>query len=409
MLFGPLLLHWRLTISSLENLSFRRKFNNPTMAGVETRMEILLENHHRRWGAWFVQVHDRIRLVDQDSTADASEIQLAVPFVFGSSVAKIPFTWDIARRGIYEMGPLYVESRFPFGLIRARRILRERESILVCPQLGKLTPQWRRVIESDHHGLSGSFSRQGRSEGDYYAMRQWRSGDSTRWIHWRTTARLGELMVRQYEQQRDRAVGIVLDLSELTDKIRNADLPEQNHHAVVVEIAVSMVATIVNDLCSRNGSYFSLTIAGENAVHFSATPSQNVTRAVLESLAVVRPGNGEVLRDSFQWLSHEGQQGMTVVIVSTRSKQQALTQLDQTSNSVTNMSQQGWSLQDALWIDCQNHLDVARFYQPFETGSTTTPTDQTTEQIDGDKNPLEKSKSQNPAVEMSLATEEAGQ
>ena len=409
MLFGPLLLHWRLTISSLENLSFRRKFNNPTMAGVETRMEILLENHHRRWGAWFVQVHDRIRLVDQDSTADASEIQLAVPFVFGSSVAKIPFTWDIARRGIYEMGPLYVESRFPFGLIRARRTLRERESIIVCPQLGKLTPQWRRVIESDHHGLSGSFSRQGRSEGDYYAMRQWRSGDSTRWIHWRTTARLGELMVRQYEQQRDRAVGIVLDLSELIDEVRNADLPEQNHHAMVVEIAVSMVATIVNDLCSRNGSYFSLTIAGESAVHFSATPSQNVTRAVLESLAVVRPGNGEVLRESFQWLSHEGQQGMTVVIVSTRSKQQALTQLDQTSNSVTNMSQQGWSLQDALWIDCQNHLDVARFYQPFETGSTTTPTDQTTEQIDGDKNPLEKSKSQNPAVEMSLATEEAGQ
>ena len=409
MLFGPLLLHWRLTISSLENLSFRRKFNNPTTAGVETRMEILLENHHRRWGAWFVQVHDRIRLVDQDSTADASEIQLAVPFVFGSSMAKIPFTWDIARRGIYEMGPLYVESRFPFGLIRARRTLRERESIIVCPQLGKLTPQWRRVIESDHHGLSGSFSRQGRSEGDYYAMRQWRSGDSTRWIHWRTTARLGELMVRQYEQQRDRAVGIVLDLSELTDEIRNADLPDQNHRAVVVEIAVSMVATIVNDLCSRNGSYFSLTIAGENAVHFSATPSQNVTRAVLESLAVVRPGNGEVLRDSFQWLSHEGQQGMTVVIVSTRSKQQALTQLDQTSNSVTNMSQQGWSLQDALWIDCQNHLDVARFYQPFETASTTTPTDQTTEQTERDNNPLEKSKSQNPAAEMSLATEEASQ
>jgi uncharacterized protein (DUF58 family) len=409
MLFGPLLLHWRLTISSLENLSFRRKFNNPTMAGVETRMEILLKNHHRRWGAWFVQVHDRIRLVDQDSTADASEIQLAVPFVFASSVAKIPFTWDIAQRGIYEMGPLYVESRFPFGLIRARRTLRERESIIVCPQLGKLTPQWRRVIESDHHGLSGSFSRQGRSEGDYYAMRQWRSGDSTRWIHWRTTARLGELMVRQYEQQRDRAVGIVLDLSELTDEIRNADLPEQNHHAVVVEIAVSMVATIVNDLCSRNGSYFSLTIAGENAVHFSATPSQNVTRAVLESLAVVRPGNGQVLRDSFQWLSHEGQQGMTVVIVSTRSKQQALAQLDQTGNSVTNVSQQGWSLQDALWIDCQNQLEVARFYQPFETASTTTLTDQTTEQIEGEKNPLEESESQNPAAETSLATEEARQ
>jgi uncharacterized protein (DUF58 family) len=405
MLFGPLLLHWRLTISSLENLSFRRKFNNPTMAGVETRMEILLENHHRRWGAWFVQVHDRIRLVNQDSTADASEIQLAVPFVFGRSVAKIPFTWDIAQRGIYEMGPLYIESRFPFGLIRARRTLRERESIIVCPQLGRLTPQWRRVIESDHHGLSGSFSRQGRSEGDYYAMRQWRSGDSTRWIHWRTTARLGKLMVRQYEQQRDRAVGIVLDLSELTDEIQNADLNKQHQHAVVIEIAVSMVATIVNDLCSRNGSYFNLTIAGTNASHFSATPSQNVTRAVLESLAVINPGNGVALHDSFQWLSHEGQQGMTVVIVSTRSKQQAITQLDQISNSVTNVTQQGWSLQDALWIDCQDHLEVDRFFQPFET-TNTTPTEQSSGQDDGQGDPLIQPELPNVEAEMGLTTEE---
>jgi uncharacterized protein (DUF58 family) len=405
MLFGPLLLHWRLTISSLENLSFRRKFNNPTMAGVETRMEILLENHHRRWGAWFVQVHDRIRLVNQDSAAVASEIQLAVPFVFGRSVAKIPFTWDIAQRGIYEMGPLYIESRFPFGLIRARRTLRERESIIVCPQLGQLTPQWRRVIESDQHGLSGSFSRQGRSEGDYYAMRQWRSGDSTRWIHWRTTARLGELMVRQYEQQRDRAVGIVLDLAELTDEIQNADLNKQNH-AVVIEIAVSMVATIVNDLCSRNGSYFSLTIAGTNESHFSATPSQNVTRAVLESLAVVNPGSGAALHQSFQWLSHKGQQGMTVVIVSTRSKQQAITQLDQSSNSATNVTQQDWSLQDALWIDCQNHLEVDRFFQPFETTNTTT-TEQTAGQDDGQDDPLIQPGLPNVEAKMSLATAEA--
>ena len=402
MLFGPLLLHWRLTISSLENLSFRRKFNNPIMAGVETRMEILLENHHRRWGVWFVQLHDRIRKVNQDSPADASEIQLAVPYIFGRSVARIPFTWDIAQRGIYEMGPLYIESRFPFGLIRARRTLRERESIIVCPQLGKLTPQWRRVIESDHHGLSGSFSRQGRSEGDYYAMRQWRSGDSTRWIHWRTTARLGELMVRQYEQQRDRAVGIVLDLSEFSAEAKNADSNKKNHHAVVMEIAVSMVATIVNDLCSRNGSYFSLTIAGTNASHFSATPSQNVTRTVLESLAVVNPGNGEALHDSFQWLSHEGQQGMTVVIVSTRSKQQAIAQLDQVSNSATSVTQQGWSLQDALWIDCQNHLEVDRFFQPFET-TNATPTEQNDEQDD----PLKQLKTPNAEAEMSLTTEEA--
>ena len=213
-------------------------------------------------------------------------------------------------------------------------------------------------------------------------------------------------MVRQYEQQRDRAVGIVLDLSELTDEIQNADLNKQHQHAVVIEIAVSMVATIVNDLCSRNGSYFNLTIAGTNASHFSATPSQNVTRAVLESLAVINPGNGVALHDSFQWLSHEGQQGMTVVIVSTRSKQQAITQLDQISSSATNVTQQDWSLQDALWIDCQNHLEVDRFFQPFETTNTTT-TEQSSGQDDGQGDPLIQPELPNVEAKMSLATEEA--
>ena len=183
--------------------------------------------------------------------------------------------------------------------------------------------------------------------------------------------------------------------------------------AVVIEIAVSMVATIVNDLCSRNGSYFNLTIAGTNASHFSATPSQNVTRAVLESLAVINPGNGVALRDSFQWLSHEGQQGMTVVIVSTRSKQQAITQLEQISDSVTNVTQQGWSLQDALWIDCQDHLEVDRFFQPFET-TNTMPTERTPGQDDGQDDgqgdgqgdPLIQSGLPNVEAEMSLTTEE---
>ncbi|MEC7564437.1 MAG: DUF58 domain-containing protein [Planctomycetota bacterium] len=358
MLFGPLLLQWRLTIATLKNLSVTRKFNNPTMAGLETRMEILVENKNWKFGSWFVQLHDRIRFVNQGVLQPATDIQLLAPFVHAGSVAQVPYTWDLARRGVYELGPLFIETRFPFGLIRARVYQRERESLVVCPQLGKLTPQWRRVIESDHLGLSGSFSRQGRSEGDYYAMRQWRSGDSTRWIHWRTTARLGELMVRQYEQQRDRAVGIVLDLWDGKEAV---DREEQSVH---VEIAVSMAATIVNDLCSRSGSFFNLTIAGEQVSHFSATPSQNVAREVLESLAVVCPGDGSSLVDSFDWLSHEGKQGMTVVIVSTRSKQQTLEQLETLTGNSQIATQQGWSLQDALWIDCQNEQDVRNYFQP---------------------------------------------
>jgi hypothetical protein len=96
---------------------------------------------------------------------------------------------------------------------------------------------------------------------------------------------------------------------------------------------------------------------------------------------------------------------MTVVIVSTRSKQQAITQLDQINNSATNVTQQDWSLQDALWIDCQNHLEVDRFFQPYET-TNTTRAEQTPQQNDGQGDALKQPALPHVEAEMSLTTEE---
>jgi hypothetical protein len=97
---------------------------------------------------------------------------------------------------------------------------------------------------------------------------------------------------------------------------------------------------------------------------------------------------------------------MTVVIVSTRSKQQAITQLGQINNSATNVTQQNWSLQDALWIDCQNHLEVDRFFRPFET-TDTTRTEQTPQQKDEHQDALKQPELRHAEAQVNLAVEEA--
>ena len=61
---------------------------------------------------------------------------------------------------------------------------------------------------------------------------------------------------------------------------------------------------------------------------------------------------------------------MTVVIVSTRSRSQALEQLETMTGESQIATQQGWSLQDALWIDCQNAEDVRGYFQPFDVDLT---------------------------------------
>src|SRR5207245_10092424 len=49
------------------------------------------------------------------------------------------------------------------------------------------------------------------AQSDFHGLRAFRSGDSPHWIHWRTSARLGELMVREFEETPDDNLVIILD------------------------------------------------------------------------------------------------------------------------------------------------------------------------------------------------------
>ena len=83
-------------------------------------------------------------------------------------------------------------------------------------------------------------------EGDFYGVREWRSGDGRRLVHWRSSARLGKLVVRQFERPRSRDLAVVLDLWQ----------PETAavEHLENVERAVSFAATVLTDLCRQGGS-----------------------------------------------------------------------------------------------------------------------------------------------------------
>jgi uncharacterized protein (DUF58 family) len=143
-------------------------------------------------------------------------------------------------------------------------------------------------------------------EGDYHGLREFRSGDSRRWIHWRTSARRGALMVRQFEQQRNQ------DLCLLVELWRPAEPTEAELENV--ERAVSFAATVISDRCRRAGSdLIAGTAAAENSFtrgHASsallqetletlavaeATPQDRLPELLSSALEVVRPGTSMVL------------------------------------------------------------------------------------------------------------------
>jgi uncharacterized protein (DUF58 family) len=112
-------------------------------------------------------------------------------------------------RGRYEVGPLVVRLTDPFGLCELTRSFAALDRLTVIPQVTALPPV---RLAGEYAGAGESRARSVAVHGeDDAATREYRNGDDLRRVHWRSTARVGELMVRREEQPWESRATVVLD------------------------------------------------------------------------------------------------------------------------------------------------------------------------------------------------------
>lgn len=112
-------------------------------------------------------------------------------------------------RGRYEVGPLVVRLTDPFGLCELIRSFPSVDRLTVIPQVTTL-PMVR--VAGEYAGSGESRARSVAVHGeDDAATREYRRGDDLRRVHWKSTARTGELMVRREEQPWESRATVVLD------------------------------------------------------------------------------------------------------------------------------------------------------------------------------------------------------
>jgi len=112
-------------------------------------------------------------------------------------------------RGRFTTGPLMVRTTDPFGLVQLDRQFVATSQVMVTPQVVPLGP-----LRAGGGGGSAGEARPHRVGvvgQDDALVREYRQGDEVRRIHWRSTARRGELMVRREEQAWDPSANLVLD------------------------------------------------------------------------------------------------------------------------------------------------------------------------------------------------------
>jgi uncharacterized protein (DUF58 family) len=112
-------------------------------------------------------------------------------------------------RGRYEVGPLVVRLTDPFGLCELSRAFAAVDRLTVIPQVSPL-PAIRLTGEFAGAGESRARSVAVHGEDDA-ATREYRNGDDLRRVHWRSTARTGEMMVRREEQPWESRATVLLD------------------------------------------------------------------------------------------------------------------------------------------------------------------------------------------------------
>lgn len=114
------------------------------------------------------------------------------------------------RRGRYEAGPMRVWSSWPFGLVRSARTVSAGSPVVVTPRWVELATF--PVIEAAMSFLAEHDQPRFRAGGgdQFLGVREYRPGDDVRRMHWRSTARSGRLVVREFEEEVSHRVVIVL-------------------------------------------------------------------------------------------------------------------------------------------------------------------------------------------------------
>ena len=209
-----------LSEQDIRALRIERHVPRAVTAGQELRIGYQVRNLKRRLPTLAVEIVDG---------ALPGRAFLAHVAAQGTAQARSLNTFP--RRGVHRLGSVTLSTSFPFGLFRKERDLQIPGQVVVWPRTDRL-------VRNPSAGggrvpRTGAGTKGARGHrGDYRSLRAYRSGDDPRDIHWRSSARFRDPVLREYERDGAETRWICLDV-----RTEPGDPGE-----VAVEVAASLAA-----------------------------------------------------------------------------------------------------------------------------------------------------------------------
>ena len=136
--------------------------------------------------------------------------RFTVSFNISGGTESVVYSFNPARRGIVRFGPLRVRSSDPFGIARRKWKETAATEVLALPPIEDVIPPPLSLIARSKEEEACSIWR-GSPSGDFLNLREYVHGDDLRQVHWKSTARTGNLMIRQSEHRRESGALLLLD------------------------------------------------------------------------------------------------------------------------------------------------------------------------------------------------------
>lgn len=191
---------------------------------------------HNRWRtpAAHIETTEICPLVEPDQR----EHPVFIPMLPGKNSVQLAYDITLERRGVYAFPPLNLISRAPFGLFRKRHTLDVLTRVLVYPEVRQLK---RLSLLERQPAAQLPFPRSGYGS-EVIGVRPFRTGDSPRHIHWRSVARTGRLISKEFAEETHPGLTLVID--------RYYPLPNETKHTAF-EWGIKAAASIADYAVQR--------------------------------------------------------------------------------------------------------------------------------------------------------------
>lgn len=273
---------WR---RGLNRLQIKRRLPEVIVAGQPFFMELEIENPG--WRQLGLRIED---LVEAETGGRPSAGQ---PTQWSDYLWQLPrkekrvrrMQRVLPQRGKYRWSGIRVSTGFPLGLCRREAYYELVQERVVLPPVGQVNlPHLQSVLELQpprtatprpwQRPLPGA-------EFEFHGLREYRSGDSPRYVHWRSSARTGQLLVREMEPPASEDLVLVLE----------AWRPDSNAEAAVfadLEEAISLAASVVLAWNRQAGCHLALLVLDRPCRILAAETATPSVRNLLEALALVQ-------------------------------------------------------------------------------------------------------------------------